>query len=264
MAIAPSGLIGLVIHGAAEAYTQEMIPHGEHKEYGYWYSNYHKSVRSNFDVLDLRIEKDPDAGISCRILTASAFPQCDGVGLPLTLELTADTFSDDCICLQNAESNPFVAYDAASSNATNSSWINNAAYDPSDCGSSAADVTAKFFSDGTTLKLTVDGCTTVTPISSRTYTVASVNGACTEFTFTGINLAGCCNGGTETVDTFTINATSTCTPQTEGLEDAASGQTFAIAGSGDAQKAGTLKDAFGDESPPRKRLIPAREFLCNC
>ena len=99
MAIAPSGLIGLVIHGAAEAYTQEMIPDGEHKEYGYWHSNYHKSVRSNFDVLDLRIEKDPDAVVH-RKITTSGFSQCDGVGLPPTMNFHfGGTFADACGCL---------------------------------------------------------------------------------------------------------------------------------------------------------------------
>ena len=253
----PSGQIGLVIHGAAEAYTQEMIPDGEHKEYGYWHSNYHKSVRSNFDILDLRIEKDPDAVVSHRKITASGFSQCDGVGLPAAMDLIGETFSFDCNCLQVAEVNPSVTYDAASSTTDNSSWINNSAYDPTNCSSSEADVTAKFFSDGTTLKLTVDGCTT-----AATYTVASVNVGCTEFTFTGIDLTGCCGGGTETGNTFKVVAASTGTPGEDGLSDAASGQTFAIAGSGVAQKAGTLKDAFGDESPQERGLyLPENSYV---
>jgi hypothetical protein len=257
MAIAPSGLIGLVIHGAAEAYTQEMIPDGEHKEYGYWHSNYHKSVRSNFDILDLRVEKDPDVVVSHRKITASGFSQCDGVGLPAAMDLIGETFSVDCQCLQEADTNPSVGYDSGSSTTDNSGWINNGAYDPTNCSSSEADVTAKFVSDGTTLKLTVGGCT-----SSATYTVSSVNVGCTEFTFTGIDLTGCCGGGTETGNTFRVVADSTGTPGVDGLSDAASGQTFSIVGSGIAQKAGTLKDTFGDESPQERGLyLPEDSYV---
>jgi hypothetical protein len=257
MAIAPSGLIGLVIHGAAEAYTQEMIPDGEHKEYGYWHSNYHKSVRSNFDILDLRIEKDPDVVVTHRKVTTSGFSQCDGVGLPAAMELQGETFSFDCVCLQEAETNPSVGYDSGSSTNDNSGWINNGAYNPTNCGSSAADVTAKFVSDGTTLKLTVGGCA-----SGATYTVSSVNVDCTEFTFTGVDLTGCCGGGTETGNTFKVVADSTGTPGYDGLSDAASGQTFSIVGSGVAQKAGTLKDTFGDESPQERGLyLPEDSYV---
>jgi len=256
MAIAPSGLIGLVIHGAAEAYTQEMIPAGGHKEYGYWHSNYHKSVRSNFDILDLRVEKDPDVVVSHRKVTTSGFSQCDGVGLPSAMDLTGD-FTLDCVCLQEADTNPSVGYDSGSSTTDNSGWINNGAYDPTNCSSGAADVTAKFVSDGTTLKLTMGGCA-----SSATYTVSSVNVDCTEFTFTGVSLAGCCGGGEESGNTFTVVADSTGTPGYDGLSDAASGQTFSIVGSGIAQKAGTLKDTFGDESPQERGLyLPEDSYV---
>jgi len=256
MAIAPSGLIGLVIHGAAEAYTQEMIPDGEHKEYGYWRSNYHKSVRSNFDILDFRVENDPDATFS-RKITTSGFSQCNGVGLPNTLQLQLEETTLDCICLQEADTNPSVDYDSGSSTADNSSWINNSAYDPTNCSSSAADVTAKFFSDGTTLKLTVAGCASV-----GTYAVASVNSSCTEFTFTGVDLTGCCGGGDETGSTFKVVADATSTPGTDGLLDESSGRTFTVVGSGIVQKAGTQKDAFGSESPQERVLyLPENSYV---
>ena len=256
MAIAPSGLIGLVIHGGAEAYTQEMIPEGEHREYGYWHSNYHKSVRSNFNVLDLRVENDPDATFS-RKITTSGFSQCNGVGLPNTLELVLDDATLDCICLQEAEENPSVGYDSGSSTADNSSWINNSAYDPTNCSSSAADVTARFFSDGTTLKLTVDGCA-----SAATYTVATVNSTCTEFVFNSVDLTGCCGGGDETGNKFKVVADSTSAPGTDGLLDESSGRTFTVVGSGIVQKAGTQKDAFGPESPQERLLyLPENSYV---
>ncbi len=256
MAIAPSGLIGLVIHGGAEAYTQGMVPFGKHKEYGYWRSNYHKPVRSNFDILDLRIQNDPDITGS-RKITTSSLSQCNGVGLPNTLELSLDEATLDCICLQEADSNPSVTYDAASSTADNASWINNNAYDPTNCSSAAADVTARFFSDGTTIKLTIDGCA-----SSATYAVDSVNEDCTEFTFNSVDLSGCCGGGDETGNLFKVIADSTSTPGTDGLLDESTGRTFTIAGSGLVQKAGTQKEAFGDESPQERVLyLPENSYV---
>ena len=268
----PSG-IGLVIHGKAEAYSQEMRPFGCHKQYGYWRSSYHKTLRqNNLDLIHLKLE-DSAAEAGAKVLTTSGVSQCNSKALPNTLEIILEEAGSDsglgCICLQEAESNPVITYDEDSSTASNSSWLNNAAYDPANCGCSSCEkVQARFFSDGTTLKLSFDGCA-----DGTSYTVTSVNSTCTEFTFEEVDLDGCCGGAGTTANRFKIVATSATDVGVEGLRDEKTGVSYSVLGSGVStdtfvradgtsrltaskgiQGAGLIKGDFGDEAAQERNV----------
>jgi hypothetical protein len=267
----PSG-IGLVIHGKAEVYKQEMRPFGCHKQYGYWRSSYHKTLRKdNLDLLHLKLE-DSAAEAGAKVMTTSGISQCNSKALPNTIELTLEESGsaggETCNCLQEADGNPILTYDEDASTASNSSWLNNAAYDPAGCSSFGDKVAARFYSDGTTLKLEMSGCT-----SETAYTVTSVNSSCTEFTFENVDLDGCCGGIGTTHNRFKIIATSATDVGIEGIKDANTGVSYSVIGSGVStdsfvradgtsrptavkgiQAAGTIKDDFGDEAEQERNM----------